>query len=267
MKQKRLFAGILFALVVLSSLLVIVSAADLPFKAQGTVTIGEQIKEAISKVTKNADAGSFISKLAGSQTFVHILVFLLVALILYAVIPWIPFLGDNTFVSIAISIIAAILATLYLNPTEIAGVLYPYKALGLVLVGILPFCAVVVISKKLHEKNYAFLSKLFWIAFAVVLGAVLLSAPVSGENAWVGWVYIIIFALSILMIFIENWVWFRIFKMTLKGEASASQMSLIANLTADLERNRASQRDADPETLRRLKIEEKDILWKIRKSA
>ncbi len=219
------------------------------------------VKTIVGGGVTGASGSDFIQKLADSQLFSRILIFLLVLLILYAITPWIPFIGEKNWIAFMVSAIVAILATLYLEPAEIVGVIYPYKALGLLIVGLLPFCAAAVIAKRLYEKEHIYLSKLVWAGFAVLMFVLLWNAP--GNYMWI---YLAILLLSLVMLFFERPIFFRMMKTAMKGNVQGARGEYIADLNAQLQRNLELQKSATGEVLTQLQNKQAELVRKISNS-
>jgi hypothetical protein len=104
-----------------------------------------------------------------TEDFQKILMFFLVVLILYSVFSYIPFLGDKKFITFLVSVVVGILSVWFLNTEEVRTAVFSYSALGTALTLVLPFFAILIISKKFHDSGYELMSKFLWIAFLVVL--------------------------------------------------------------------------------------------------
>lgn len=151
-----------------------------------------------------------LENLQRSTGFAQFLLFILVALIVFAVSGSMPFVKDNKYVQAGLAIIVGILATFYLKSTEIATILISYSALGITLTGIIPFIIIAVISKKLHEDEYGFFSKFVWIVFGVVTVVRYLSADTTEIGSFGQLVYPLVLLATLGMIFFESKLWRRV---------------------------------------------------------
>lgn len=188
----------------------------------------------------------------------QVLFFFLVLIVVFAVSNYLPFFSEKSFLSFAFSLIVSILAVFYLGTTEIYTILGSYKALGVVITAIVPFFVIAAISKSAHEKGSPFLAKLLWIAFIVaLLGIIWFSETKDGLLGNVG--YPLVLVLSVVMFFIEKWVYFKMFKANLSGDVDKSKKLLAASLTAKIEKIDDQLDSASPDVAKVLEARKKDL--------
>jgi hypothetical protein len=149
----------------------------------------------------------FIKSLQESSFFSRLLLFSLVALIVYAVVSVVPFAGNNGWVSGAVAVVVGILATLYLDETEIATILLSYGALGITLTALVPFFIIIVLSKGLSDKGYAIWSKIIWVVFGVVTLVRWASVELEEIGTFGTIVYPAVLIGVLVMIAIEKKIW------------------------------------------------------------
>lgn len=150
--------------------------------------------------------------LSNSNLFAKTLLFILVALIVYAVAGSLPMMrGDKTYIAALISIVVALLATFFLKSQEINTILLSYGALGITLTGILPFVLIMIIAKQLADAGYGFLNRVIWAVFLIVTGVRWLTATPEDIGTFGTVVYPIIIAAVIIMFAIDKkfWKWFK----------------------------------------------------------
>ena len=154
--------------------------------------------------------GDFLANLQDSLLFTQLLIFILVWLVVYSALGFIPVFSKKPGVLWIASAVIAILSTFYLDTTEVATILLSYTALGIVLSGIIPFLLLLAVSKKLDDGGYSVFSKVIWVIFAIVLFFRWLVAD-SGEFGVFGvWGFPIIVILSLLFAFFGGAVWERV---------------------------------------------------------
>ena len=186
-----------------------------------------------------ASAGGFTDFFAGSS-FQGILVFFLVALVVYAVAEFIPFLESKNWIAVVFSLIVAALSTFYLNAQDLNSILVSYSAFGIVITAIIPFFLIAVISKKSHDKGFPLLGKLLWIAFIIVTLIRWLSMDVSqvtggSLGGLTKWIYPLLVLIALAMLISERWIYFRIFRSVMRGEFDQAKRLNISRLQARLD--------------------------------
>lgn len=230
-KMGKLFACFLVSLLISLTVLSFVSAADsnIPSPGQVATSAGNGISNWWNS------SGSFLSNLLNfsSLGFAKILIFFLVTLIVFGVAEFIPFMSGSLRLRWAISIVIALLATLYLNSSDVYTILISYSALGITLTAIIPFIIISIIAKKEHEQGRAFTSKILWLAFIVVL-IMKVIASWSKIGSPEQWIYIIVLVLALIMFIWEKRLYFFLFKEQVKSLRESSNTQELAELTARL---------------------------------
>lgn len=122
-----------------------------------------------------------------SEGFATFLLGVLVIMMIYSLMSFIPFFGDGPGIKWAASIIIGVLAFLYVDVNTIKILLQTYEALGIVFSAVVPFLVVLAFSVRLETeaklKNYIFshiLSNLVVWGFVVYI----LFSLVSGAGGW-----------------------------------------------------------------------------------
>ncbi|MDO8467507.1 MAG: hypothetical protein Q7S56_00990 [Nanoarchaeota archaeon] len=228
---KRIFVGLFLAVLIVSILGFVVAADE-------TTVIGQFT----AKILPNGGTGlnNFLNngaQIQDSLSFVRVLIFILVFLIIFSIFEFLPLFGHNIYVKWGISIIVSLLSTMFLSNEEISTVLLSYGALGIALTAIIPFICIAAISKKLHdEEGYAFWGKVLWLGFLVFLVFRWLLAPASQIGDFGKWAFPIVFLLALAMFLWENRIYLILFRQQMRQYADSSREESIANISADLRR-------------------------------
>lgn len=85
-----------------------------------------------------------------SEGFATFLLAVLVIMMVYSLMSFVPFFGDSVGVQWAASIIIGVLAFLYVDVSRVRALLLAYESLGFVLAGVIPFLIVVAFTIKLE---------------------------------------------------------------------------------------------------------------------
>lgn len=216
----------------------------------------------LDKLTSAWNApGHFWDTWFQGTSFAQFLLFALVTLLVFAIMEFVPFVEDKGWLAFGISVIIGILSIAYLKPEEVYSILLSYEALGIALTSIIPFLLVAVISKKLHEKGHTMFSKVLWIVMGVVVSLKYITAETAQLGNFGLFAYPLVIVAIIIMILFENWIYFKIFKATIKGEVSEAGSLYVAHLSAKMEKILDQLDSAGPETQKKLQ-EEYDKLKK-----
>lgn len=140
---------------------------------------------------------------ANSPGFAKFLIFVLIALIVYGLGEFLPFLGDKPVINGAVAIIIGILSSLYLSKEEIYTAILSYSSLGITLTLIIPFMIIGVISFKSFNKGHVFLSKFVWVAYLIVLIARYLFGDTTELGSFGLWTYLVLGIAALLMFVFE----------------------------------------------------------------
>jgi len=99
------------------------------------------LAETLAEKFTGGGASDILTSLQDSQLFSRFLIFVLVALIVYAVSQALPFFeADNLkWIRGLVAVVVAILATLYLEDFEVTTIVFSYSAFGIALSAIFPF--------------------------------------------------------------------------------------------------------------------------------
>ncbi|MEK6928726.1 MAG: hypothetical protein AABW65_02090 [Nanoarchaeota archaeon] len=228
-----LFSSIFFILLISLSLVSAQSHLKSP---------GDAIKSVASSVKESL--GDSIEK----DTLTKFLLFFLIALIIYAISDKIPFLEEKSWLSGLISIVIAILATLYLKVEEINTILVSYNALGIAITIIIPFIIIAVISKGLHEKQHHLPAKLLWILFIVALILKYITASDS-IGAFGQWFSLIAGILALIMLFLEKKIYVFLLIQQIKNARETAKAESLAEITTQLDQLNEKIRNASNEAI------------------
>jgi hypothetical protein len=161
-------------------------------------TGSESFKGVLSNILPTGE-GKFFEK---GGSFAKILIFALVALIVFSLTELIPFFDNKDWISGGFSIIVALLSTFWLGKAEIQTALFSYEPMAIALTALIPFFAIAIIAKKSFDKGHILFNKLVWIIFLVVLAGRFLMGWADGTLlALTGYTYLTVLVLSILMFF------------------------------------------------------------------
>lgn len=177
-KNKRKLVGVFIFALVVFSMFGFVSAAE------SSTLYNVLQKNAFFKPL--LDLFGFTS----SEGFAAVLLGILVVMMVYSLISFVPFFGESQGIKWAASIIIGILAFFYIKVDTIVALLGTYESLGIVLSVAIPFLIVLGFSIRLetnkNTKNYVFsyiLSNLVVWGFVVLVAVSLVSsAVVRGEG-------------------------------------------------------------------------------------
>ncbi len=230
-------------------------------------TVGDYIKEGLTAITtgNNAEIASGI--------FVKILLMILVALLVYSVSDFLPFMGEKDSVKWLISIVVAVLSFLFVKEGSIQYIQGIYESLGIALTTFIPIVIIFVFTAKFREKHFEkspvmvlIVNKGIGILFGLYMLVRWLTLTVNTDvETELLWVYPLTAALLIVwMVWLEDWVTFRIFKEKMKGEYEEADRLALANLNARLARNRdLIASGSGDKTLEELEKEQKSLMKKI----
>lgn len=187
---------------------IIVALLNIAGPITGNVTAEDTV---LDKIIGPGGLSSAFEKLSSSSLFAQFLLFILVALIVYAVLVSIELFRGKEFIVGAVSVVVAILSTFFLKSTEVATILISYGALGITLTGLLPFILIMVIAKQLADAGYEFLNIVLWVVFFVITIIRWLTASSAEIGTFGGIVYPILLGLVGAMFFMDKqlWKWFR----------------------------------------------------------
>lgn len=203
----------------------------------------ENLSEAINKLTKaisgiGSSSSTSASSIFESLTFIKILVLILIFLIIFAVAGFIPFIGDKVWIQFGVSAIIAILSVIFMKDEEIYTALLSYGAMGITLTMIIPFIALLAISKKLNEgdNKIPFASKIMWMVFIVILAVRWFTRNKNEMGYFGAYVIPIIAVISLLMFLWENRIWYLAFREQVKEYRDQYRKFDIAELEGELEK-------------------------------
>ena len=215
-KGTKILALVFLSLFLISFLAGIVSAQ----------TVFDDLKNGISSFLQS-------NNLKAGTGFAQILMFCLITLIIYAIAEFLPFIGDNGLVAFLISAIIGFLSVFYLKNEEIYTILLSYSTLGIVLTSIIPFIVIAVMSKRLFDQGYSWMSRIIWIAFGVVLLVKWLPSSTAQIGQFGEWAYLLTFIGILIMVLFQNWIYFKIFKAVKGGDIDQAKRLLIQKTTTD----------------------------------
>jgi hypothetical protein len=219
-----------------------------------------------SQFFSNIFGGSFdfsglsdsVQAFMATDRFLQILIFALVALVIYSISPFLPFISDNKLVTWGVTLIVAFLAVFSLRIEEIKTILLSYGALGLVITGIIPFFAIAALSKKFYEEGKpSFVSKVIWLVFFTLILVRWWSADPQEIGNFGKFVYPIVLILVLMMFLFEKKFYFHLIKNKIKEgigvlNSSSNRRTLgkIAEMHAEAGALEASGRPEDAAAIR-----------------
>jgi len=166
----------------------------------------------LGKIGISTTPTNTLSTLTDSTGFGKFLMFILVALIVYGIAEFLPFLGSKPLLNGAISIVIGLLSTVYLSKEEVLTSILAYSALGVTLTLIIPFCIIAIISMQAHAKGHYFLGKFLWVAFFIIATTRFLFVEQADIGAFGEWTYIVLAIAAIIMFFWGDWIFMQIMK-------------------------------------------------------
>ena len=249
-KESKILALLLVSLFLISFLSYFVSAKDsqAPSSSAAVKTVGEKIKSFFSNINPNTSGLSNDVKLGISKILLTILVILLV----YSIIAFVPVIGDKPAIAGGVSIIVGILSFIFVKPEDIQGILVTYEALGVILTTVLPLIIIITFTIKLREKSpgmAVFVNKLIIAGFAVYVGVKWWTLP---NNATLSWVYPITFIVSLIWLFLERWIYWKIFAAALSGNTEEFKQGTITLNEMKIRELQEKYDKAENETERRI---------------
>lgn len=202
------------------------------------VVSAETVWESILDRFSGRDFGfEGLDALGQGAGFAKFLLFILVALIVFAIADYLPFIGESDWIAAIISIIIAIFATLYLQAQEVYSILLSYTALGITITSIIPFLVMLALTRKVYEHEHYFFSKVLWALFAVVLILKLALAQADQIGGFGILVYLFTIVISVVMFFFEGNIHLMTTKMRVKAGGPARAQELIDEYTTKIQEN------------------------------
>jgi hypothetical protein len=193
---------------------------------------------------------SFLSSFGFNKFLLYILVFL----IIYSIVEFLPFLSERTWVGVLASIIISFLSVNAMNAQDVTAILLSYTAMGFILTTILPFIVIATISKKLHERGLGYWGRIMWIGFLIFLVIRLFTLDVDDPN--IGYRAVTFYGLTalaaLIMFLFENWIYLKIFVAARKGDVEAYEgfsKVVISNRIKELEKAKETASDAEEKRL------------------
>jgi hypothetical protein len=142
----------------------------------------------------------------------RILLIALVALFVYAITSFLPFIPENSVgVKAGISIIIGILAFMFVSTADIQYILVNYEALGVMLTTVFPLIVLITVGTQLRlnprTAGFAsFINKILYIGFALYLVTRFLTLePGNIENSTLIYVYPVTFLIILVWMIIEKY--------------------------------------------------------------
>lgn len=197
---KVIFLSVIFLLTVFSFVSFVNAQAPTTAPAGGT-TVGDDVSSFFGKLLGGAGATFF-----KGDAFARILLFLLVALVVYAISDWLPFMAgrSKTAINTAIAIVIGLLATFYLSETEIATIILSYSALGIFITLVVPFFVVAAIQVKSYEHGQHWATKQLWLFYIVIVGIKWWSATSEKIGLFGKWLYPLLAILALFLYVFES---------------------------------------------------------------
>ncbi|MEM3405373.1 MAG: hypothetical protein QW117_00130 [Candidatus Pacearchaeota archaeon] len=202
-KISKIFTLLLISLFLITILINVVSAQ----------TAEDKIKSFFSNINKQTSGLSNDVKTGIAKILLTILIILLV----YSIISFIPIINTNPGIGGLISVIVGILSFIFVKPEDILGILVTYEAMGVILTTFFPLVIIIIFTVRLREANAVmatFVNKMIIAGFAVYVAVKWFTLPV---NAVMTWVYPITLIVSIMWLFLERWIYWKIIGSALSG--------------------------------------------------
>lgn len=215
-----------------------------------------------SAATPYDDFKAWIISAGESTIFAQVLLFILVALIIYSISTFVPIIGEQSFaVKTAISIVVAILSTFWLVPGEVYSILQSYNTLGIVLTTFLPIILLLTFTIRLNQQNprYAIIGKFIWIAFIIILTMKFLgplwiwfttgTIPVESGGYFGAVAYGLTLVAGLIMIFWGEKLAFAILKSSARGGMRKFKGLSVAALEAEANTLEKEKTNLDPKSI------------------
>jgi len=241
MNKKRLFGSIFLSLMVISLFSGFVSAQEFE----------KNVFDPVVNLFTDWQEGEL------SVNVAKWLFLLLVAIVIFNVLEFIPLLGGGKgSLRWLVAFIVSFLGTAYLTPSDIYTVLAGYGAMGLVVGAIIPFIILMYFSIKLSKDGESpggiLFSKFMWIVFIVFLvwkvldGMYLFTTPgIDPISLGEGWAYIGLIILGVIWVFFggDKWVGKLFFRSSLETAKKSAERNIERRKAMrDLETSEAESR-------------------------
>lgn len=222
-ETKQILAFLILGIFLISLVAGVVSAQDESATGKGKAAVTEKARSLFARSTgslglKGAFEYLFGTTHTGESPFelaaIKFLFFILVAMLIYSFLDFIPKVGDSSHLKTVIALIISFLATFYITPGEVYGILQSYEAMGIALTSVIPFLIILGFIWEYSKDPTPTkligmrLVLILFAAFLVYRLASLYFAPVLYDKAAV-WKYAAITYTIIIICVIAVLVWSR----------------------------------------------------------
>lgn len=247
-ESMRILSIILLSVILLSLIAGIVAAQEAGEAAAPGVNeaanqeaIKEKGKSVLEILTNWWNSTSFKFSDETKTLLSKALLLILVVLIVYAVIGFLPFVPPGKdYINWLIAIIIGVLSFLFVSADNIRFILMNYEALGVILTSILPFLVLLLFSYRIRENNPAIaniLNPALFIGFLLYVGSKWLTYEPSAEILpELRYVYPLTFGLTAIWLVLERKIWHYFFKRELLGDIEKFKNVEDAVLVAEIDK-------------------------------
>ncbi len=189
---------------------------------------GGGVEKLFNTLLSDSSIGSFFANFnPQSDWFIKLLFSILIFLIVGSIIRFIPLFkqhGDNwSITGVIISAVITALSVLYIPTQLLQRAVDPYTALGVSIIGILPFILMYTFVYK--STSNSFIRMGAWIMYGLVLIFLAVdshdwSVPFLAKGNVLSLIYTVSSLVAFLMIFISEWFWHKMYKGALEGGAA-----------------------------------------------
>lgn len=208
----------------------------LTLAAEGSSTTTSLFANKVSEIFQNAIGGetnyNYFSNILSPIILFGILIFL----VIFAVISQISIFSNNKGIKLAVAVVVALLASLFIDQAWINPLLNGYEAIGILILFAIPFVLLFYFVKEVipHQR---LLQHLVWFIFFIIVGVNLIINVVNGHVAkysleW--WIYMLVLLLSGLMFLVGQHVIDILFKENLISQVSNNRSQTEAELAAEI---------------------------------
>jgi hypothetical protein len=202
-KGTKVLALTILSVFLISMIATIASAA--PSDTNNPIQqISDVLKNLFSANSTNYD---YMANILSPQ----ILLFVLIFLIVFAIVENIPIFGKHGWVSVAVSIVVAILSAGFINVDWIKPILNQYTALGITISFLLPFVLIFYFLKEMAPYN-ELVHRIIWSVYGFVM---IFNAALNWsrlDSPFTKFLYFVLGILALIMIFKSGAIYRRMFR-------------------------------------------------------
>ncbi|MBS3066201.1 hypothetical protein J4205_00100 [Candidatus Pacearchaeota archaeon] len=252
MKKSVLFFSVTILLLIFMSMMSFVSAALSDSITGGLDSVTNTFEPVLKYILGSTPDGEFL--------LVKLLFLILLLGVIYQAVRHVPTIGENKSLSWLIAIIASILAVRYLTSEAIVTFIWlPTGVLGVALASILPF---IIYFFFIQGFDQGMIRKVGWITFGVIyLGLAIVRWPdlAIDQGYNLGWLYILIFVLSILAFLFDDRIKKMVTANRIMQKISEESLSDILTIKRQIKEKRSLLSEASGDEADKLKREIKRL--------